>query len=409
MVVTWWDYGHFTTFVAERRVLADGASQRTHVPHRVTRALLASSDAETLGLLRMLPCGSDAAGEPEEARGAMGKLRAAGLEAIEAHDLVVALAVLSRADAEARLRDRGLDPARTADEARTLWQHAHAIDAAKLDDFIAPRWNVTPARCRDVRGAWRCPTRLRLDDGVRIEAVDVIPSVPARTRVALRQPPGERRETREIAMPVMVLVADGTRLQEVPVVPLAGMTSLRDLGVLIDVPKRRVLVGPPATLSSTIADLLHLDGRYARAFAKLDEHVSPGRERVVTWQIDWAYAGNRMRRAGDPSLPSKRPQCARVLRRRGRGSRAATRCWARRSNSDRPSPTSILRSGGVVTGRLAMAGSLTRRGGCQRFRPVFGTGWGRLGGSPLAGGAMAAFRLTRSHRMADNRTPTETA
>jgi dolichyl-phosphooligosaccharide-protein glycotransferase len=349
IVVTWWDWGHFTTFVAERRVLADGASQRTHVPHWIARALLASSEAETLGILRMLACGSDAAGEREEAEGAIGKLRAAGLTAVEAHEVVIALAVLSRDDADARLRDRGLDAARTADvlasthctpppsylittsklrllsfwaargtwdlrrayaarrardlpeddavaemqerlglsagEARGLWQEARAVDVAKLEDFVAPPLrSLTGARCRDVRGAWRCRTRVPLDGDMRIDAVDVVPSVPARTRVAVRRPP---EDATEIAMPGTVVIADGTTLRKVALVPVADMTRLGDVGVLIDVPGRRVLVGPPAALSSTIADLLYLEGRYARRFTKFDERTWPGGERVVTWQIDW--------------------------------------------------------------------------------------------------------------------------
>jgi len=177
----------------------------------------------------------------------------------------------------------------SAGAARDLAQEARAVDPAKLRDFIAPLMWMVPARCSDVGGAWRCRTRARLEGGVKIETVDVVPSVPARTRVVVRRA-GDRRE---IAVPGMVLVADGTTRQEVRRAPVADVATVSDLGVLIDLPSRRIFVGPPMMLASTYADLLYLDGRYTHAFAKVDEHVWPGRERVVTWQIDWAYTGER--------------------------------------------------------------------------------------------------------------------
>ena len=119
VVVAWWDYGYFVEYVAERRSAADGGTLLTHVPHWIARALLAASEPESVGLLRMLACGSDATPQPEGARGAWGKLVAHGVDGAAAHDLIIALASLDRAAAARRLRAAGLDAAAADDVLRS--------------------------------------------------------------------------------------------------------------------------------------------------------------------------------------------------------------------------------------------------------------------------------------------------
>jgi hypothetical protein len=60
----------------------------------------------------MLACGSEATPAPEGREGALGRLVAAGLDEVEAHDLIGRLATDDRAAALARLGARGLDPER---------------------------------------------------------------------------------------------------------------------------------------------------------------------------------------------------------------------------------------------------------------------------------------------------------
>ena len=94
IVVTWWDYGYWTEYVADRRVLADGGSLRSHVPYWMGKSLLAPTDQQSVGLLRMLECGSDTTPESggNRYRGAFGKLRAQGLDDVAPDDAVMALA-----------------------------------------------------------------------------------------------------------------------------------------------------------------------------------------------------------------------------------------------------------------------------------------------------------------------------
>jgi dolichyl-diphosphooligosaccharide--protein glycosyltransferase len=114
IINAWWHDGHWVTYVAERPVIADGASLRTHVPYWFTRALLTDDERHAAGLLRMLDCGSAAGPYPEARRGAYGKLRAFGSSLFEAQALVDALARLDRVAAAALLEGRGFSSAEIA-------------------------------------------------------------------------------------------------------------------------------------------------------------------------------------------------------------------------------------------------------------------------------------------------------
>lgn len=54
IVNSWWPPGHFVKAVAQRRVIFDGASIKSPEAYWLTNALLASTEAEALGILRML-------------------------------------------------------------------------------------------------------------------------------------------------------------------------------------------------------------------------------------------------------------------------------------------------------------------------------------------------------------------
>jgi dolichyl-diphosphooligosaccharide--protein glycosyltransferase len=115
IVNTWWDYGYWIKYVAERRVSAAGASLQTHIPHWLGRTLLAADERESIGLLRMLNCGSDATPLPEGRQGAYGKLLAYGVDEIAAHDMILDLAKFDVEPARAYLSAHGLSEAAQRD------------------------------------------------------------------------------------------------------------------------------------------------------------------------------------------------------------------------------------------------------------------------------------------------------
>ncbi len=63
IITSWWDFGHWFKAVADRAVTFDGASQNTPMAHWVGKSLASNDEKMTIGILRMLDCGSNGAFE----------------------------------------------------------------------------------------------------------------------------------------------------------------------------------------------------------------------------------------------------------------------------------------------------------------------------------------------------------
>ncbi|HIH40833.1 TPA: hypothetical protein HA239_00270 [Candidatus Woesearchaeota archaeon] len=57
IINSWWDFGHWFKYFADRRVTSDGASQNEQQAHWVGNALLTDDEQLSVGILRMLDCG----------------------------------------------------------------------------------------------------------------------------------------------------------------------------------------------------------------------------------------------------------------------------------------------------------------------------------------------------------------
>ena len=353
IVNTWWDYGHWVKYVAQRRVSNDGSSLLTHVPHWLGRALMAPTERESIGVLRMLNCGSDATPLPEGRLGAYGKVRATGRDPITAYTIVAALLTLDKPEARSHLAQHGFSAPQqdsilqsthceppeayfivssrephtapawarlglwdfrrayiakrarelpqaeavadliqrfgyTEKEAAELYTQARtATSPGQLRSFIGPPQNYfepTWLPCRpapdgkdmvcDV-GVHAGPEESRLVDFV------YNPTSPSDARLRAHQPgDGFVVETRET--PAVVILAGAERMEEIAI-PTA---TYPDLGVLVDLPNQRILVGSPSLLRSTFTQLFYLDGRYATQYEKFDDR-SIDTDRAVIWKINW--------------------------------------------------------------------------------------------------------------------------
>jgi hypothetical protein len=60
IITSWWDYGHWFTAIAERKVTFDGGDQGERI-HWVGKILLTNNEKEAIGILRMLNCGQEQA------------------------------------------------------------------------------------------------------------------------------------------------------------------------------------------------------------------------------------------------------------------------------------------------------------------------------------------------------------
>ncbi len=63
IITSWWDFGHWFKYVADRRVTFDGASQNRPAAHWVGLALSTDNYQESLAIVRMLNCGQNDAYE----------------------------------------------------------------------------------------------------------------------------------------------------------------------------------------------------------------------------------------------------------------------------------------------------------------------------------------------------------
>jgi hypothetical protein len=308
IVNTWWDYGYWTKYLAERRVSADGGTLLTHVPHWLARAELAAAEDQAVGLLRMLNCGSDALPYPEGAQGAFGKLTHHGIDDLAAYNAVVRLASLDRAAAERDLAGLGLDaPARVDVLAATHCAPPASYLVLSSQQIAFPGWwqlgtwdpnrgddsGAVPARsgrggfttadwvaCEPTGGGERrCQVGRADARGGRIDAVVYPDGDVHHTRVVSTAPGGEPVE----APPDLLLVADRDG------VATFGRAATGDQGiaVLLDSEQQRALVGSPSAIGSIYTRLMFLDGRGTSHFRKVDERTGAWNQRVVTWAINW--------------------------------------------------------------------------------------------------------------------------
>jgi hypothetical protein len=308
IVYTWWDQGHWAAYVADRRVVNDGSSLQTHIPYWMNRALLAASDAETVGLLRMLGCGSDALPLPEGEAGAYAAVRRAGRDPVSAFEIVAALVQLDAAGARDYLAAHGFTRGEQDDVLRAThcaapdgylvlttkllarrsalvalgrWDPRHPSEAASPSGTAAaevpfvPRW----IECTETRpdGGRVCPIGASSGGhhlqtfAYREDAID---------RAELASGSGGGPVT--TGAPALLLVAEETGLRRF--VPEAPVHT--ELGVLLDPANRRILVGAPALLESTLVRLVFLEGLHSTRYEKVDERTSAG-ERVTTWKLRW--------------------------------------------------------------------------------------------------------------------------
>jgi dolichyl-phosphooligosaccharide-protein glycotransferase len=367
IVHSWWDWGHWAAYLTERRVTADGAGLGTHVPHWIARALLAPTERETVGLLRMLACGSDATPEPEGRLGAFGKLVATGMDPGVAHETIVALAGLDRDAARARLRARGLDEATAEDVLRSTHctpPAQYLVLSTRMLDLAGWRrlgsWDPRRAAAVELAGergpeaasgvlaarfglsledAWPLAAQAAMlsgeaardfvapDDGYlsrewlpcREEAgawscpIGVPVDAAGTVLAALRYRPDAPGESR------LVLHGPGGTergLATPAALLVAGPERLDEiafatptypmLAALVDVAGRRVLLGRPYLIRSTFTQLVYLDGRYAERLAKFDDRTGARGERVVTWRID-PHSGCSQRGCRRKNMPCSVP------------------------------------------------------------------------------------------------------
>ncbi len=342
IVNTWWDYGYWVKYAAQRRVTSDGGTLWTHIPHWLAKALVAPSDVESRGILRMLNCASDATPLPEGSYGAFGRLTAMGVGEYRAYEILSELVKFDRAAAARYLADRGFPADRREailasthcrpaesflvisremiakaegwmwlgswdvrraylahrtrllpqpqalqdlarldyrpDEAKAVYDYiARLKDQEQIDNFIAPPQRLIPSEwipCRESQPAMECIITITNGAGVNRIEFRYDPAAPTNARLTQ----GERSGTA-----AALIVAGARALDE----RLDANAVFADIGVLLDLSGRRILVGSPLMIRSTLVRLFFLDGRYSGIFKPFARKNTLTGEEVASFKIDW--------------------------------------------------------------------------------------------------------------------------
>lgn len=350
IVTSWWDYGYWIEYVANRRATVDGGSLDTHIPYWVARVLAAPTDRESAGLLMMLDCGSDATPLPQRREGAYGKLRSYGADTVKAEMVVSRLATLDRAQAESYLAENKFSPTESANilssaqcqpppgylvvtsaigplggwwhignwnfERAYILKHDSLLPESTAVADIVSRFGDTAARARALyekaksvrsraeRSRFVEPSLNYLHSGWFAcrpgnDASMVCDANLAFGRNVVKQfiyYPDDPTKSR------IILARGGSGSNEVEGTPglmvVAGRKRLHYVsfsnpswpgaGVLMDVEHSRARLGSPELLRSTFARLFYLDGRYdKRFFSKAFSQVGFAGEQVTAWRVNW--------------------------------------------------------------------------------------------------------------------------
>jgi dolichyl-phosphooligosaccharide-protein glycotransferase len=99
IITSWWDFGHWIKYGAERRVTFDGASQSRPQAYWVGKFFLTSSEKEAISILRMLDCSAELAYED---------LNAILEDPLQSVNLIHQIILLEKEEARNVLQARGL-------------------------------------------------------------------------------------------------------------------------------------------------------------------------------------------------------------------------------------------------------------------------------------------------------------
>jgi hypothetical protein len=343
IVNSWWDYGYWAKYAAERRVSSDGGSLQTHVPYWLAKALVAPTEAESRGILRMLNCGSDATPLPEGAYGAFGRLKAMGADDVTANSILMEVVKLDRTRAGQYLAQRGF----TAPEQNNLLAATHCTPPESFlvvsKEMILKgewwmglgSWDVKKAylvfrarggsegeavadwvarfgyRAEDARALYRKIVAFKsaaeveafIAPSQRLIPTEWIPCRRAGPEMSCRITVAHAGATRHMYFvyqpsapkggrlksggregpPAVVIVAGAERLEEIA----DPSPAFAEVGVLIDPAGERILVGTPLLIRSTLLRLVYLDPNYSERFQLFVRKSTASGEEVVAWKIDW--------------------------------------------------------------------------------------------------------------------------
>ena len=346
IVNSWWDFGHWFKYVADRGVTFDGASQNTPAAHWIGNTLLTNNESVALANLRMLDCGNYLG---------VKDLQSAGLEQYDAILLMKKIIMLSKDKASSLLLSKGL----TQEQTTQVLNHTHC--SPPEDYFITSQdmvgkagvwghfgsWNFTRAAISTLRkkpiqeattimqekygfsqeeatnlyyemlalkdeqavNSWispwpgyvssltNCVTDktnittcsikrvLNTKNGVQTVLEGAVIDEKNKTvKLSIgAYRDGQKVSESQLFNPKRAIFAYQDSYEE----QVIDKVGLPGIGVLFDVPENKLLLADPLLIDSTFTKLFYLDGRYMPHFEKFSDVTSFRGERIIVWKVDW--------------------------------------------------------------------------------------------------------------------------
>jgi len=139
IINSWWDFGHWFKYVADRRVTLDGATQNHPNAHWLGKLMLTDNEQESIAILRMLDCGSN---------GAFERINDYYDDAITSKMLLDELIMMNKEDGRQFLLDNGF----SSSEASAVLENTHCNPPENF--FITSEDMVGKAGVWAHFGAW---------------------------------------------------------------------------------------------------------------------------------------------------------------------------------------------------------------------------------------------------------------
>ncbi|MBI5398595.1 hypothetical protein HZB03_03970, partial [Candidatus Woesearchaeota archaeon] len=329
IINSWWDFGHWFKFFADRRVTLDGASQGDPPLHWLGKLMLTADERQSVGILRMLDCGSNTAFD---------KLNAVVQDTPRSISILDQITRQNRAAAKKTLTKEGL----ANDQAEEVLKYSHCEPPEDFfitsEDMIGKSgvwahfgsWNFTRASMyQEASGADPQKGIALLKDKYKLGDIEAQPyydeiqstadnywispwpsyfsgvngcqktsnstyrceqgmgsgTIVMELNVSEDKTPSLRILAREEVQPEVLVYLTKDGLKTIP-----GEGKTVDFAVII-IPQGddgyATLISHPALGPSIFTRLFFLEGHGLDYFDRFDDRRAITGGRIITWKIDW--------------------------------------------------------------------------------------------------------------------------
>jgi hypothetical protein len=345
IITSWWDFGHWFKYVADRKVTFDGASQIPSLGHWIGRSLQTNSEAETVGILRMVDCGSNNAfdavnkkfNDTEKSENIVSEIIVLSKENASKYlanigystteidnilqyshctppDMVGKAGVWShfgtwnidKAYIVNNLKDKPFDEAvkimkerwNYSDEyAEKIYYDVQALQTDReMNDWIAP-WpsyaTSTMVSCVNISDLVLCDLGMSIGGNAQQNyllqraVINLTNPKESQVLVGVYDRTSNAKLGESVAAFNQVIIA-GKELKKYQIDNATiGLSMLLDVQENNNVTTYRALISDPLLIDSTFTKLFYLDGKYTTHFEKFSDITDITGTRIIVWKVKW--------------------------------------------------------------------------------------------------------------------------